>query len=104
MAPQTDRNGAPPAKTPLLVAAGICVAIPVAALMWVGSYAREDPRLGPVPFFFWYQMMWVILTAGFTYTAYRLVLRARPHRPMTGDGDAPDRPGRHGTSTEGSDQ
>ncbi|WP_347355063.1 DUF3311 domain-containing protein [Intrasporangium sp.] len=95
MAPQTDRSYAPPARTPLLVVAGICVAIPVAALMWVGSYAREDPKLGPFPFFFWYQMMWVILTACFTYTAYRLVLRARPHRPMphpAGD-DGPNRPG-----------
>ena len=77
---ENGRDSAPPTNYPLLVAAGVCVAIPIVALMWVGSYAKEDPKLGPFPFFFWYQMLWVFLCAGFTTLAYRLVLRARPHR------------------------
>ncbi|HET7303319.1 MAG TPA: DUF3311 domain-containing protein [Segeticoccus sp.] len=85
MPPENDQDSAPPANTALLVAAGVCVAIPIVALMWVGSYAQEDPKLGPFPFFIWYQMMWVFLCAGFTTIAYRLVLRARPHRPMSTD-------------------
>ena len=57
-------------------------ALPVIALMWVSSYSREEPRLGGFPFFIWYQFLWVFLTSALTYTAYRIVLVARPHRPM----------------------
>jgi hypothetical protein len=48
----------------------------------VSSYSRKDPVLWGFPFFIWYQFLWVFLCSGMTYTAYRLVLRARPHRPM----------------------
>jgi Protein of unknown function (DUF3311) len=77
-----DHDTTPPANTGLLAVAGILVAIPVVALMWVSSYARTDPKLGPFPFFIWYQFLWVFITSALTYTAYRLVLKARPHRPM----------------------
>ena len=74
----------PPTNKSLLVIAGILLAIPVVALSWVSSYARETPRLGGVPFFFWYQFLWVFITAGLTYTAHRIVLVARKLLP--GDG------------------
>ena len=77
---RTDRDSTvamPPADTRLLVAAGVCLLIPVVALMWVSSYARETPRLGGVPFFFWYQFAWVFLTSALTWTAHRLVIAAR---------------------------
>ena len=61
----------------LFAAAALCLFIPVVALMWVGSYAKETPRLGGVPFFFWYQFLWVFLCSALTYTAHRLVLAAR---------------------------
>ncbi|WP_370616766.1 DUF3311 domain-containing protein [Mumia sp. Pv 4-285] len=79
----------PPANKPLLALASVLLAIPVIALLWVDSYAREDPKLGPWPFFFWYQFLWVFITAALTYTSYRIVLVARPHRPMT------NAPGQH---------
>ena len=60
----------------------VLLAIPVIALMWVSSYSRDEPRLGGFPFFIWYQFLWVFLTSALTYTAYRIVLVARPHRPM----------------------
>ena len=89
----------PPANTGLLVAAGICLLIPVVALMWVSSYAKETPRLGGIPFFFWYQFAWVFVTSALTYTAHRLVLAARgqsdaPFSGHTGpdDGGPPRRP------------
>lgn len=72
----------PPADRRLLGIAGVLLAIPVVALLWVGSYSRIEPRLGSFPFFLWYQMLWVILSTFCTYGAYRLVRRARPHRPM----------------------
>jgi hypothetical protein len=60
-----------------MVAAGILLLIPIVALMWVPSYARETPRLFGFPFFFWYQFAWVFICSGMTWTAYKLVLAAR---------------------------
>jgi Protein of unknown function (DUF3311) len=76
----------PPGRTGLLVAAGVCLLVPIVALMWVSSYAKETPKLGGIPFFFWYQFLWVFLTSALTYTAHRLVLAARGRR------DDEDRP------------
>lgn len=43
---------------------------PFAALLWVGSYARPDPRLFGLPFFYWYQILWVFLSSGAIWCAY----------------------------------
>ena len=88
-----DHDTVPPARTGLLAVAGVLVLIPIVALMWVGSYSKVDPRLGAFPFFVWYQFLWVFLCSAMTYAAYRIVLVARPHRPMhhvddPGDGPA----------------
>jgi len=74
---EPGRNGVPPTDRRLIAAAALCLAIPVVALMAVPTYAREDPELFGFPFFFWYQLLWVFLCSGFTWTAYRLVLAAR---------------------------
>lgn len=79
-------HDAPPANTGLLVVAGILVAIPIVALMLVGTYAKDGPRLAGFPFFIWYQFLWVIICSALTYAAYRVVLKARPHRPMNPEG------------------
>jgi len=82
---ELNRSGGPevpPSNKPLLVFAGVLLVIPVVALLWVSSYARETPRLWGFPFFFWYQFLWVFLCAGATYSAHRLVLAAR--RPRAG--------------------
>jgi membrane protein implicated in regulation of membrane protease activity len=71
------RDETPPTNKTLLVVAGILLAIPIVALLWVSSYARETPRLWGFPFFFWYQFLWVFICAALTYTAHRLVLAAR---------------------------
>lgn len=86
MSASQRHHDAPPANKALLTVAAILLAIPIVALMLVGTYAKEDPYLGPFPFFFWYQFLWVFLCSACTYTAYRIVLKARPHRPMTDDG------------------
>ncbi len=90
-------DGAPPTNKPLIAVAAILLAIPIAALLWVESYARETPRLGGVPFFFWYQFLWVFICAGATYAAHRLVLAARRptagstgHRAGSDPADAPE--------------
>ena len=88
------QESAPATNKGLLVLAGVLLAIPIVALCWVSSYARETPKLGGVPFFFWYQFLWVFITAGLTYAAHRIVLAARsPRAGTTGhasDGDGED--------------
>ena len=71
----------PPTDRRLLVLAGLCLAVPLVALLWVGSYNKETPRLWGIPFFFWYQFLWVFLTSALTYAAHRLVLAARRRGP-----------------------
>jgi len=71
---------------PLMAAAAVLLMIPIVGLLWVGSYARVEPVVAGFPFFIWYQFLWVFLCSACTYAAYRLVLRARPHRPMAGNG------------------
>jgi Protein of unknown function (DUF3311) len=72
---RTDRGRQLP--TGLMVVVAILVLAPVVALMWVSSYAKEDPRLWGFPFFYWYQLLWVFIASGCTYLAYTLIQRAR---------------------------
>ena len=37
--------------------------IPVFAMLWVPSYNRIEPELGGIPFFYWYQLGWILLGA-----------------------------------------
>jgi len=41
-------------------------ALPFIALFWVPFYNRIDPAIGGVPFFYWYQFAWVVITAVLT--------------------------------------
>jgi hypothetical protein len=45
--------------------------IPYIGLLWVPFYNRHDPVLLGFPFFYWYQLAWVPLTAIITWIAYR---------------------------------
>lgn len=96
--------GVPHTNKPLLVVAGICLVIPLVALMWVGSYAKLTPTLFGFPFFFWYQFLWVIICSVLTYTAHLLVLAARKgpgSRPGSTTGGAGSTTGGAGSSTGG---
>ena len=90
-------DGAPPTNRTLIAVAAVLLAIPIVALLWVSSYARETPKLGGFPFFFWYQFLWVFLCAGCTYAAHRLVLAARKQ----GAGTTGNKLGDHGDDERG---
>lgn len=38
-------------------------------------YNRVNPELGGLPFFYWYQLLWIFLAAGLTFTIYTLESR-----------------------------
>ena len=46
-------------------------------LLWVPSYNRLEPALAGIPFFYWYQMAWVVFTAALTGIVYLLARRNR---------------------------
>jgi hypothetical protein len=61
------------------------LALPFLGLLYPPLYATEDPELFGFPFFYWYQFVWVPLTAGLTYLVYRKTRPPeRPARPPTG--------------------
>jgi hypothetical protein len=45
--------------------------LPFAALLVPPLYAHEAPHLWGIPFFYWYQAVWLIITAGITTFVYR---------------------------------
>lgn len=36
--------------------------IPYLAMLWLPSYNRIEPRAFGIPFFYWYQLLWVVLS------------------------------------------
>ena len=69
-----------PLPARVLVITGLLLVAPMIALALVGTYAGIGPRLWGFPFFYWYQLLWVILTPIFTGIAYLLIKRARGER------------------------
>jgi Protein of unknown function (DUF3311) len=44
--------------------------IPFVAMVWVSSYNRTAPELGGIPFFYWYQLAWILAGAGIVLIVY----------------------------------
>ncbi|MET9352345.1 DUF3311 domain-containing protein [Streptomyces sp. NPDC006617] len=61
-----------PVVTPVRVVIGLCLVAPFVAMLWVGSYTKTDPTFIGIPFFYWYQMAWVLISTVLTVTAYKL--------------------------------
>ncbi|MFC7885227.1 DUF3311 domain-containing protein [Streptomyces sp. NPDC057376] len=68
-APPQSRD---PVVTPVRVVIGLCLLAPFVAMLWVGSYAKSDPAFIGIPFFYWYQMAWVVISTALTMVAYKL--------------------------------
>ncbi|MPY62787.1 DUF3311 domain-containing protein [Streptomyces spongiae] len=64
--------GTPVRVTPMRVVIAVCLLAPFVAMLWVGSYAKTDPAFIGIPFFYWYQMAWVLISTVLTATAYKL--------------------------------
>jgi len=59
-------------------------AIPVLVILWVPLYNRTEPVLGGVPFFYWYQLSWVLIGAVIVLAVYLLETRVTGITPRTG--------------------
>lgn len=60
--------------------AGVLLLMPVAAMAIVPVYSRQKPQLWGFPFFYWYSILWTLLTPVFTYSAYLVIEHARRPR------------------------
>jgi Protein of unknown function (DUF3311) len=61
----------------------------IAAALWVPLYARDKPKLGAFPFFYWYQLVLVPVVAIASWLSY-LMLRPSPSKEPP---DGPAMPG-----------
>jgi hypothetical protein len=59
-------------RTMARLLAGVCLLAPFVALLGVPWYAGDGPVLWGVPFFYWYQLIWIPLTVALMTVAYLL--------------------------------
>ena len=62
-----------PVVTPARVVAAICVIAPFVAVLFPPVYNKDKPEVAGFPFFFWWQLLWVGITAGLMGLAYFVV-------------------------------
>ena len=72
----------PPLVTPTRVVCAFLLGLPFVALLWVSSYSRLTPAFIGIPFFYWYQLAWVIVSALFTAAAFVLIRREEAARKV----------------------
>lgn len=49
----------------------ILLLLPFFGLLWVPFYNQATPELFGFPFFYWYQLLWVPVTAALTWFVFR---------------------------------
>ena len=94
--PEQVREQAPeqriPLVTPARIIAAVCVLAPFVAVLCVPIYDRATPEVAGFPFFFWWQLLWVVITSGLMALAYYVVRREELARKATVAGRATTAP------------
>jgi cytochrome bd-type quinol oxidase subunit 2 len=79
-------HSAPSRKRPAtLGTVAVLLIVAIIGALWVPIYARSTPKLGPFPFFYWYQLILVPVVAVLSWICF-LLLKTRP-TPDAGPGD-----------------
>src|SRR6185312_15409626 len=65
-------GGSTPYKviSPLRLFATFCVLAPTVAVIAVPTYNSATPKLGGFPFYYWYQLLWVVITGVLMVAAF----------------------------------
>ena len=79
MAPPVPPAESPARRPATLATVAVMLTIAIMGSLWVPLFARSEPKLGPFPFFYWYQLILVPVTALLCWICY-LLLRTRPRR------------------------
>jgi hypothetical protein len=86
------KHGKPRDKSPMTwVAVTILLLLVIFAALWVPLYARDEPKLGAFPFFYWYQLVLVPVVAIASWLSY-LMLRPSPRREPPDELTLPEDP------------
>jgi hypothetical protein len=64
-------NGTPPRRHSGSSWLWLLLLIPYVGLLWVPFYNHVEPKLFGFPFFYWYQLLWVPISALLTWIVYR---------------------------------
>lgn len=101
-----------PARPLPYVIAGILLAVAIVLPLVPQLYSFDQPRLGGMPFFYWYQLLWVPISAALSGVAYwltvtedkrrRAAVRAAGPSAPGSPGVGGQKPGRHGIGSAGS--
>ena len=57
-------------RTPRNRAALLLLVLPFVGMLWVPFYNSVEPSVGGIPFFYWYQAVWILLGAALTTVVY----------------------------------
>jgi hypothetical protein len=69
-------------KSPLTwLTVTILLVLVVVAALWVPIYARDEPKLGAFPFFYWYQLVLVPVVAIASWLSYLMLRPSRSKQP-----------------------
>ncbi|QNE37312.1 DUF3311 domain-containing protein [Leifsonia shinshuensis] len=71
--PEVPTRG--PARPLPYVISGVLLVIAIVLPLVVPIYARSEPALAGIPFFYWYQMLWVLIDSGLLWICYALIVR-----------------------------
>jgi hypothetical protein len=55
--------------------------VPFIGTLWVSSYASLQPELWGIPFFYWYQFLWIAIGALLTIVVYLVERSEEKRRP-----------------------
>jgi uncharacterized protein DUF3311 len=44
--------------------------VPYVAMLFVPSYNRLEPEIAGIPFFYWYQLLWIVIGAAILLPVY----------------------------------
>jgi hypothetical protein len=50
--------------------ARLLLVLPFIAMLWVSSYNSAEPMLAGIPFFYWYQLLWILIGAALIAFVY----------------------------------
>jgi hypothetical protein len=64
-------DGRPPTRRHRASWVWLLLLIPYVGLLWVPFYDHVEPRLFGFPFFYWYQFLWVPISAVLTWIVYQ---------------------------------
>jgi len=43
--------------------ARLLLILPFLSMLWVSSYNTAEPMIAGIPFFYWYQLLWILIAA-----------------------------------------